>query len=88
MNAEKNKNRIDQTSDELSGLTESDSPARPLLLTVDEVASLLRTSIKAVYAMAERGQLAGVTRIGRRLLFRRDLLVDWVCQKSTSSQGR
>jgi excisionase family DNA binding protein len=66
------------------------SPARPepLLLTVEEVGTLLRTSRKAVYAMAERGQLAGVTRIGRRLLFRRDLLLHWVSQKSASSQER
>lgn len=57
----------------------------PLLLTVDEVGALLRTSRKAVYAMAERGQLPGIARFGRRLLFRRDLLLDWVCQKSASS---
>ena len=42
----------------------------PTLLTVDETASLLRTSRKAVYAMAERAQLPGVTRIGRRVLVR------------------
>ena len=56
-----------------------------LLLTVSEVSTLLRTTAKAIYAMAERGQLPGVTRIGRRLLFRRDLLLHWVCQKSAPS---
>jgi excisionase family DNA binding protein len=61
---------------------------RPLLLTVDEVAGLLRTSRKAIYAMAERGQLPGVTRIGRRLLFRTDTLVDWLRQKSATSLER
>ena len=40
----------------------------PVLLTADETADLLRTTRKAVYAMAERGQLPGVTRIGRRCL--------------------
>ncbi len=60
------------------------SQSEPLFLTVAEVAALLRTSTKAVYAMAERGQLTGVTRLGRRLLFRRDLLLQWLCQKSNA----
>ncbi len=38
---------------------------QPVLLTAAETADLLRTSRKAVYAMAERGQLPGVTRIGQ-----------------------
>jgi excisionase family DNA binding protein len=56
-----------------------------VLLTVDEVAALLRTTPKAVYALAERQQIAGVTRIGRRLLFSRESLLDWLRQKSTPS---
>lgn len=39
-------------------------PADALLLTVDEVGSLLRTSRKAVYAMVERGLLPGTVRMG------------------------
>lgn len=44
----------------------------PELLTVDEVAALLRTTKKAVYLQAERGNLPGAVKLGRRLLFRRD----------------
>jgi len=58
---------------------------RPYLMTVDETAVLLRTSRKAIYNMAERGAIDGVVRIGRRMLFRRDGLLDWLRQKSTSS---
>jgi excisionase family DNA binding protein len=47
-----------------------------MLLTADEVAELLRTSRKAVYAMVERGQLPGVRRVGRRLLGRRADVVE------------
>ena len=56
------------------------------LLTVVEVAELLRMSPKAVYAMKDRGQLPGVIRIGqRRLRFNRNVLVDWLYQKHTPS---
>ena len=54
----------------------------PLLLTVDEAASLLRTTRRAMYAMVERRQLPGVVRIRRRVLFRTAALLDWVDQKS------
>jgi excisionase family DNA binding protein len=47
----------------------------PALLTVDETASLLRTTRAAIYAMAERGRIAGITRVGRRLLVSRDALL-------------
>lgn len=63
-------------------------PSLPTLLTSSEVAALLRTSRKAVYAMAERAQLPGVVRINRRLLFREDALLDWLRQKSTPSLER
>ncbi len=57
----------------------------PMLLTADETADLLRTTRAAIYAMTERGQLPGATRIGRRLLFRRDVLLDWLDQKHAPS---
>lgn len=57
----------------------------PSLLLVSEVAALLRTSPKAVYAMIERGLLPGVVRIGRRVLVQRDDLLHWLRQKSAPS---
>ena len=57
----------------------------PSLLTPAEVAVLLRTSRKAVYAMIERAQLPGLVRIGRRVLIREADLLDWLRQKSTPS---
>jgi excisionase family DNA binding protein len=58
---------------------------QPLLLTTAEVAALLRTSRKAVYAMVERGQLPGVVRIGRRVLVRRVALLDFLDHSCTTS---
>ena len=51
----------------------------PLILTADELAAVLRKTRKAVYVMAE-WQLPGVVGIGRRMLFRRDDLLDWLRQ--------
>ena len=59
----------------------------PILLTMGEVGALLRTSRKAVYAMAERRQLPGLTRIGRRLLVRRDDLLSWLDERRAASPG-
>ena len=51
------------------------SHSLPDLLTADEVAAWLKTTVRAVYAKAERGSLPGATRLGRRLYFvRADLL--------------
>ena len=60
----------------------------PALLTSGEVAALLRTTRKAVYAMVERGQLSGVVRLGRRVLFRQDAMVEFLRQKSAPSLER
>ena len=60
----------------------------PTLLPVSEVAALLRTSSKAVYAMVERGQLPGVVRLGRRVLVQRDDLLHWLRHKSAPSLER
>jgi excisionase family DNA binding protein len=55
------------------------------LLTADEVATLLRTSRKAIYAMIERRQLPGVRRIGRRVLLDRHELLHWLDHNCASS---
>jgi excisionase family DNA binding protein len=57
----------------------------PVLLTVDEAASLLRTTRRAIYAMVERRQLSGVIRLRRRVLFRADDLLHWLDQKRAPS---
>lgn len=62
----------------------------PELLTIDEVAALLRTTRKAIYTLIRRGTLPGVVRLPRRLLVERAALVDWVhsCRAvSLTTQG-
>ncbi len=60
-------------------------PELPLFMNVDETADVLRTSRAAVYAMVVRGQLPGVTRLGRRVLVRSEALLTWLDQKSAPS---
>lgn len=57
------------------------SPPLPHLLTADEVAQLLRTSRKVIYEMTRLGQLPGVIRLGRKVLFRRDALLDFLLER-------
>ena len=64
---------------------EAQTTAEPMLMTAEETAELLRTSRKGIYAMTARGQLPSVARICRRVLYRRDVLVDWLDQKRTPS---
>ena len=56
-------------------------PRTPNLLTPAEVADALRTAKRAIYAMVERALLPGVVRIGRRVLIREDVLLEWLDQK-------
>src|SRR5262249_49273013 len=60
---------------EIQAADRTSDVATVVLLTVSETASLLRTTRKGIYAMVERQQIAGVVRIGRRVLFRRDHLL-------------
>jgi len=59
----------------------------PTLLLPDEVAGLLRTSRKAVYAMIERGQLPGVVRLGRRVLVREADLLEFLRHNTHAVAG-
>lgn len=64
-----------------TSLNPNATEALPKLLTVDEAADFLRTTRRAIYAMSERGQLPGIIRLRRRILFRADELVHWLDQK-------
>ncbi len=57
------------------------------LLDVNEAADLLRTTPGAIRARAERGQLPGLVRDGRRIRVRRDLLLRSL-ERRAPSPGR
>ena len=79
---------VDNSGQDLGERSASASRTRdslPMLLTVDEAATLLRTTRRAIYAMIERRQLPGVIRIRRRVLFRANDLLHWLDQKRAPS---
>lgn len=72
-----------------AGLPTSVTPAPspvPHLMTVDEVAEMLRTSRKAIYALIYKGALPGVIRLSRRLLIHRGDVVEWIEQRRSASR--
>ncbi|MGA2448304.1 MAG: helix-turn-helix domain-containing protein [Polyangiaceae bacterium] len=60
----------------------------PTYLTVHETAALLRTTPKGVYCLIQRGQLAGVVRLGRRVLVKRQVLLSALDDKAAATPGR
>lgn len=57
----------------------------PPLLTVAEVATWLKTTTKAIYAMIARGQLPGIVRIGTRVLVEERALLRWLDERRAAS---
>jgi excisionase family DNA binding protein len=50
------------------------------VLTVDEVAALLRVERKTVYAAIQRTEIPGVRRIGSVIRISRDAVLDWLAK--------
>jgi excisionase family DNA binding protein len=59
--------------------------AAVVYLTPPEMAELLRTTPAAIYVMKARGQLPGVVKVGRRVLFHRQTVLDWLDRKTAPS---
>ena len=55
------------------------------LLSMDQVAAVLRTTRKAVYQMRARGQLPPTISIGRRLLIAEPDLLAWLADRRAVS---
>lgn len=56
------------------------SNALPEVLTVEEVADLMRVDRKTAYAAIAEGSVPGVRRIGRCIRVSRDVLLRWLEQ--------
>ena len=52
--------------------------AEPAVLTVDELALLLRVDRKTAYAAVTRGEVPGVRRLGRTIRVHRESVITWL----------
>jgi len=55
--------------------------SEPKLMTIQEVAELLRYSIKTVYRKAAKGEIPSVPISRRKRLFSRDAIAYWLANK-------
>ncbi len=56
------------------------SNQQPQVLTVEEVAALLRVNRKTAYEAVRRGELPGVRRIGGTIRISRQAVLDWLTE--------
>lgn len=63
---------------------EHPSASLPLVLTVDELAVVLRIDRKTVYSAIQRGEIPGVRHVGAVIRISRDAVLNWLAQ----GQGR
>jgi len=60
----------------------------PPILTVEEMADLMRIDKKTAYAAIAEGAVPGVRRIGRCIRVSRDVLLQWLAEGEPNSQRR
>ena len=59
----------------------------PEVLTVPELAALLRVSLPTVYSAVKRGEVPGVVRIGRVVRLHRETVVAWMARGCVPQHG-
>jgi excisionase family DNA binding protein len=60
----------------------------PRVLTVDELATLLRVNRKTIYQLIAEGKLPGVRRLGRAIRADRDVVLHWLAGNAVSRADR
>jgi len=66
---------------------EGGTGAVPTVLTVEEVADVLRVDRKTAYAAIAEGRVPGVRRVGRCIRVSRDALLKWIEEGTTQTRS-
>jgi excisionase family DNA binding protein len=61
---------------------------KPALLTVDELAALLRVNRKTLYEAVHAGQVPGAVSVGRAIRIRKVSVIEWLAQGRVSRSNR
>lgn len=68
--------------------SEVENKAPPPVMTVDELARLLRVNRKTAYDALARGEIPGARRIGRTYRISRDAVLEWLRGQARVSRKR
>jgi excisionase family DNA binding protein len=68
--------------------SEVENDALPPVMTVDELARLLRVNRKTAYDALARGEIPGARRIGRTYRISRDAVLEWLRGQARVSRKR
>ena len=66
---------------------QSATKSKPRVMTTDEVAKYLRISKASLYRLVKNGEIP-VSKIGRQLRFRKDVVDDWMTKKEASNHEK
>lgn len=61
--------------------------AEPAVITIEELAGLLRVSLPTAYAAVARGQVPGAVKVGRVWRLHRETVVRWMAQGCAPPHG-
>lgn len=69
-------------------LTVAEAAHESEVLTVEEVAALLRLDRKTVYGMVQRNEIPGARECGRAIRFHRSTVLEWLASGSGRTRRR
>lgn len=72
----------------MTPLTVAEAAGESEVLTVEEVAALLRLNRKTVYSMVQRNEIPGARECGRAIRFHRSTVLSWLASGSGRTRRR
>jgi len=77
--------RCDAIGDKLANVESRTASDAKEVITVDELAALLRVDRKSAYQLVAKGQVPGIRRIGRAIRIHRATVLAWLATGLASS---
>ena len=81
-------NQIDSKLNQLIQQQPKVEVAKSQLLTIEQTAEFLHCSIPTLYSKHSKGQIPGVSKVGKRLLFNQEALLVWIAEKEYKTKAQ